>query len=310
MATWNLARIFERGQPDDENVTEGRLHAAFLLFVSGGLLCLIAAAVLVAAQLFPETFTLSMRFVLRHVGGVIGGIGATALFAGIVAALSTRAYMRWLAAVGGVIAVAGVAGFGYAYPYHWGVGQDLSVPVILVLTAGFTLLVGSTFAAVVSNLILRQRIRKELREDLGREPTDAEVERDVQEALSQYTFNWGGVREDNTKGLTFTEEPLEGYQVHGWRPNRDEELDDYGSLERSTSTLLKFRGGAQHQGDIALDGVDQKGAALADLRRQKAQATANRPVNRLRSWLAHLWARIKAWFAGRNADAEDREDGT
>lgn len=284
-------RLVEGGHEDAPEVSEHRLHLAFLLFVAGGLLLLASAVILVTAQLFPYTFELSMRFVLRHAGGVIGGVGATALFVGIVAALSTRPYMRWLAAAGGFVALAGTAGFAYAYPYHWGVGQDLSVPVILTLTAGFTLLVGSTFAAVVSNLILRQRIRAKLRDELGREPTDEEVERDVERALADYEYTWGGVAKDTTKGLRIREESFEGYEMHGWK-FQDEELDDSLSIAQSTQMLTQLRGGVERQGTIALDGVDQKGAALAHLRQEKAKEEAARPINRLKAWFRRLWARL------------------
>lgn len=288
----SLKAIVERGREDQPQVSEGRLHASFFLFVAGGVALLASAAVLVYAQLFPATFDLSMRFVLRHVGGVVAGLGAVMLFTGLVAALSTRPYMRVLAAVGAVVSLAGVAGFGYAYPWRWGVGADLSVPVIVVLTVGFAVLVAATFAAVVSNLILRQRVRQQLREDLGREPTDEEVARDIEEAMERYRYTWGGVREDTTRGLTIDTEPAEGFVVTNWKLSRDVEDDDLPSALRSTSTLLAFRGLSSKEGELDVGSMDTDAASLVALRQEKASAEANRWTRRLRAWLARRWAQI------------------
>lgn len=273
---------------------------------------LVASALLVAAQIFPHSLTLSMRHVLRRVGGVVGGVGGTILFAGMVGALSTRAYMRWLAVAGAVVALAGVAGFGYAYPYQWGVGQDLSIPVILVVTAGFTMLIGATFAATVSNLILRQRVREDLREELGREPTDEEVARDVEEALAQYT--WGGMKKtkdrDRSRKIAVKEEPAQALEVHGWKTVESEDVD-VGSLDRSLDQLKAFRGGAEQTGELEEGGsVGTNSAALTQLRQDKAEAEAKRPWNRFKARVANVGQAIRD-RVGRGDDEEtaEGEDG-
>lgn len=297
------------GDAENEELSEGRLHLAFLLFVSGAVLLLAAAVLFVVAQVFPHTFDLSMRFVLRHVGGITGGVGATLLFVGIVAALSTRPYMRWLAIAGAVVSLVGVAGFGYAYPHHWGIGQDLSIPVIVTLTVGFAVMIGATFASTVSNLILRQRIRAELRDELGREPTDEEVRRDVEEALAMYDYTWGGTRVDRTKGLRISEEHVDQLEVHGWKFQESEDADTAG-LDRSTQMLTALRGGVEKEGELELGGVDQKGAALKRLREGKAEAEANRPWNRFKAWLGRLWARLKAAIGIGETEADEAATGT
>lgn len=277
-------------EPDEDDVEEGRVRVSFLLFAAGAALSVLGTLVLAAGQLYPWTVDVSMRYMLRHVGGIALGIGATGLLLGTVSALIPEGWIRWTAAAGAVVSLGGVGGFAYAYPTRWGVGDDLSLPVVGVLLVGYGLLAGSTLAALAANLVLRQRARDKLRQELDREPTDAEVARDVEEALRDSAWTWGGVREDETKPLRVaapsdTEEDVE---VHGWKLKMDLEEEDGGRMDESVTQLAAMRGGQMQTGDAELGDADSKVQRLAEV---KAQGPPDSPTK-------GRWDRFRDWVGG------------
>lgn len=276
--------------PEDDQVEEGRVRASFLLFSAGAALAVLGTLVLAAGQLFPWTAGMSTRYALRQVGGTVLGIGATGLLLGVVSALIPKGWIRWTAAAGALVSLAGVAGFAYAYPTRWGVGSDLSLPVIALLLAGYGMLAGAALASLAANLVLRERARERLREQLDREPTDAEVARDVEEALRGSAWTWGGVQEDTSKPLNVAsvEDADEKVELHGWKLKLDME-EDSARLDDSVTQLAALRGGQQQTGDAELGDADSKSQRLAEIQAQgpPEPATKGRWA-RLRDWVGEL----------------------
>ncbi|HVL87138.1 MAG TPA: hypothetical protein VM681_03885 [Candidatus Thermoplasmatota archaeon] len=285
------------GSEDGAAYSDRRLHASFLLFVSGALLVLAALALVAWGQAYPADASQSMmRYWMRQTAGIAGGLGVCALFLGMLSALYTRAYMRWLGLAASATALAGVLGFAYAYPFAWGVpGQtDWSIPVSLALGVSLAVLIGTTFAAVASNVILRTQARGRLRAELGREPTDDEIERDIDDALRRYRFTWGGLAEgqDASRGLRIRDDPLPPeWQAMGWKLGRDEERADTTALDAAHRQLDAFRGGRLRHGELALGNLDASANALQALRAERSAKEAARPWNRFKAWLRRLFDR-------------------
>lgn len=275
--------------PEDDQVEEGRVRASFLLFSGGAALAVLGTIALAAGQLYPAFGASSPRYLLRLVGGTVLGIGATSFLLGVVSALIPRGWIRWTAAAGALVSLAGVAGYTYAYPMRWGINEDLSLPVIALLLVGYGLLAGATLASLAANLVLRERAREDLRRKLDREPTDAEVARDVEEALQDSAWTWGGVREDDSKPLDVAgASDTADVELHGWKLKLDME-EDSASLDDSVTRLSAMRGGQQQTGDAELGDADSKSQRLAEIKAQgpPEPATKGRWA-RLRDWVGEL----------------------
>lgn len=292
-----MASLMERAGVEEAGYTERRLHLAMALFIAGVLLVLAGAVLLVAAQWYPPTLELSMRYTLRQIGGLTAGLGVVVLFLGLLAALYTKRYMRWLGLAGGCVTVAGLAGFAWAYPFNWGVpGQpDWSGPVALTLLSGATTLIAATFAAMVSNMVLRMRVRGALRDEFGREPTDEEVNRDIDEALRRHRYTWGGIVERADHGLRFRDEPIPPeFLAMGWKERKHESGTE--ALDASQRMLNAFRGGRMRTGELDQGKLDASAGMLRRLRDEKAAAEARKPWNRFKTWLRRVWARFVGLF--------------
>lgn len=226
---------------------------------------------------------------LRELGAVLAGAGLLVLLWGILAGLPPHRTLRIIGLGGLVIGCLGLAAFSWAYPQNWGKPglTDHTVTVLGTYVAGLVLIVAATFAALVSDFVLRMQARSRLRSELGREPTDDEIQRDIDEALRKHKVTWGGLSEDTTKGLKFRAEALPGdWKVFAPRFGREtvasgERAD---AVSSAVDALTHFRGGRQRSGEIAEGGSADAAEALRALR--TAQAVAPK-----RTWLDRLLGR-------------------
>ncbi|MGQ0536328.1 MAG: DUF7139 domain-containing protein [Methanobacteriota archaeon] len=284
---------------DEAAFSERRLHGSFTLYIAGGVLVLAAVALLVFGQTYPATRDLqTTRYFLREAGGAVAGAGTIVLFLGKLFALYTKRYMRLLGYAGALVSVVGVGGFLWAYPAHWGVPgvEDRSVPVAIVLTAGLALLVSATFAASVANLVLRSRVRGALWDTLGREPTDEEIDRDIEDALRKHRYTWGGIAvHQGEKGIRFKDEPIpREWEEIRWKLGREFDATDTRAFDAAKRQLDAFRGGRMRTGDLDLAGLDTNADSLRALRAALAAKEADRPWNRFKAWLHRLFDRLLA----------------
>lgn len=226
---------------------------------------------------------------LRELGAMLAGAGLLVLLWGILAGLPPHRTLRVLGLGGLVIGCLGLAAFSWAYPQNWGKPglTDHTVTVLGTYVAGLVLIVAATFAALVSDFVLRMQARSRLRGELGREPTDDEIQRDIDEALRRHKVTWGGLSEDHGKGIIVKAEALPS----DWKivaPRFGKETVASGeradAVSSAVDALTNFRGGRQRTGEIA----EGESAGAADALRALRSAQAVAPK---RSWLDRLLGR-------------------
>jgi hypothetical protein len=198
---------------------------------------------------------------------------------------------------GAAISAAGIAMFSWAYPERWvveftGPGvQDYSVVVLATYVLGTVVLVGATFASLVADFVLRMQIRARLRGELGREPTDGEIQADIDEAMRKHKVSWGGMGPDPTKGLTVHVEALPK-EWQAAMPKFGREYIASGervaAVDGAVDKLLDFRGGRIRKGELPENGL----GAAADHLKALRDAKAHMPKR-------SLWQRFVDWVHGR-----------
>jgi hypothetical protein len=230
---------------------------------------------------------------LRELGGVLGGLGAMLLMWGIQAGLPAHRALRVIGLFGAGIGALGLAAFVWAYPEQWGrPGRpDQVVPVMATYVTGLVLMVAATFGALVADFVLRMQVRGRLRGELGRDPTDDEIQRDIDEALRRHKVTWGGLMPVEGKGLKVKVEavPAEWADL---MPKIGRETIASGErvapLNDAVDSLVKFRGGRNKTSDTAEAGLGDAAGALAALRTARA-------VQPKRTWLDRLLRRKPTW---------------
>lgn len=226
---------------------------------------------------------------LRELGAVLGGLGMLVLMWGILSGLPPHRTVRVVGLGGVLIGILGLAAFVWAYPQNWSKALvvDHTVPVLVTYVTGMVLLVAATFASLVADFVLRMQVRSKLRGELGRDPTDAEIQADIDQAMRRHKVTWGGLAEDRGKGLKFKAEalPTEWQTI---MPKFGRESVATGTRAAAVSdavdALTTFRGGRMRTGEIAEGGAGDAANALRALRTAHAVAPK-------RSWLDRLLGR-------------------
>jgi hypothetical protein len=227
---------------------------------------------------------------LRELGGVLGGAGLLVLLWGILAGLPGHRLLRVVGLVGAFVGAVGMAAFVWAYPEQWGKPgvADHTVGVLGTYVAGVVLLVGATFGALIADFVLRMQVKSRLRDELGREPSDAEIQADIDYAMRRHKVTWGGLAEDTGKGLTFKAEPLPAeYQAIMPKFGRETiaEGERKHAVDHAVDALTAFRGGRMRTDEMPEAGLGDASDALRALR----NAQGAKPVKR--TWLDRLLGR-------------------
>lgn len=223
---------------------------------------------------------------LRELGAVLGGSGLLVLLWGILLGLPAHQSLRALGVGGVAIAAVGIAAFVGAYPQNWGrLGvTDHIVPVLATYVTGLVILVAATFASLVADFVLRMQVRGRLRGELGREPTDDEIRRDIDEAMRRHKVTWGGVVADTGKGIRVKAEDLPSdWQVVMPKVGRETIAsgERAAQLDLAVDKLLDFRGGRQRRGELPESGVGDAADALRAMRTAKESAPKPGLLDRL-----------------------------
>jgi hypothetical protein len=256
-------------------------------FVLGGLTVALAGA---ACIMLAQTHNDASTWALRRLGGVLGGAGLLTLLFGILAGLPANRWLRGLGVLGVLLGSGALALFAWAYPDQWSKvdAPDWSVPVIALYTLGAAMLVGAAFAALVADFVLRWQTRARLQQELGREPTDEEIRRDIEEAWRRHKVSWGGVAMVEGKGLTVKVEPLPAeYLVGRGKVGKQLEVsgDRAAAVDSAVGQLSQFRGGRMRTGELPEGGMQDAALALRSLRQERAAAPK-----------PGLWARLLMWL--------------
>lgn len=275
--------LLGKAGPPEAGVGQHEIRASSALVLGGVVLGLAGVAAIALGQgaRVPQD--------LREVGGVLGGLGLLTLMWGMLIGLPGHRMLRAIGLTGIVVGVVGLVAFVWAYPQNWGKPgvTDHTVPVLATYVAGVVLLVAATFAALVSDFVLRMQVRSRLRRELGREPTDSEIQADIDYALRRHKVTWGGMAEDSGRGLRFKAEPLPGdWQAVMPRFGRESVAsgDRAHAVDQAVDALTNFRGGRVRTGELPEAGLGDAATALKALNAAKAAAPK-------RSWLDRLLGR-------------------
>jgi hypothetical protein len=263
--------LLGKGGPATGNISTHEIRVSSALVLGGVCLGLAGFAAI----------TLSLTqggdpYPVRRLGGVLGGVGLLMLMWGILAGLPSHRTLRVIGLFGAVIGGIGIAAFAWAYPQNWGRPRvdDHTVTVLATYVLGLVLLVAATFASLVADFVLRMQVRSKLRGELGRDPTDEEIQRDIDEAWRRHKVTWGGTVADTGRGIKVKVEDLPADWAALPRIGREV----YAGGERATAVdtavdqLTNFRGGRQRKSELPEAGLGDSAGALKALRTARAEA--------------------------------------
>lgn len=180
--------------------------------------------------------------------------------------------------VGGLVCFGAVAGFVWAYPYHWdtGGGPLYSMEVVLAYGGGLTILLGSTGAALVAYHVDRARpgpADVEPVEESDPEETfsDEEIREDIDEAMADVELNWGGVEKTENTRLSlsgdFDDVDTSGLEVEAKQVQS-------GGVDDQVAGLKTIKGGEKKTAR-STSTVDDQTSQLAELRQRKREEEAS-----------------------------------
>lgn len=281
--TDRLVGLYRRyiGEPDDRT----DVYLGFALFFGGlglGLLGLLLFTV--ERGVLPGE-----EFLLREIAFAAGALGLPIVLASVVVLLPADRRAAYVAAAGLAVTVAAIVFFVAVYPSNWNYGSpDYSLQGVAVYAVGLVSVLAATGSALVGYHIERVRGGPDDAAGTGdgaggEDPavTRAQVERDIEDAMSSTEISWGGVEKVDTGRLTIRPDAeLDGHNLDqvGTTVHRSSSVED------QLSALRGLQGGEQRTDSGS--GVDDQASALKELRARKRQEAE---VER-----EGLWARLKA----------------
>lgn len=232
----------------------------------------------------------------------VGMLALPTLITGVVVLLPVEDRAVYAAGGGAAINVLAVALFISAYPGSWnegGLGTTLGV--IGLYAVGLVLVVGSTGAALVADQLERyqkpgpadiQPMAED--EDEGDSISDAEIEADIEDAMSGVELSWGGVERSENRNLSFSEDPdMEGTTLAGGmaKTTRSSGVD-------SQINSLKAMKGGEKKTARSQSTVDDQTAKLKELRERREREQAEKDAaaggsGSLGGGRDGLWTRLK-----------------
>ena len=261
------------------------IYLGFAVFVAGIGLGLVGLVVfLVEGSLINEEL-----YWLREIAFALGALGLPALLVGVVTLLPGDRRVLAVSAAGGVVTLASVALFVWAYPYNWNVSRaaDYSNVGVAVYAVGLIGVIGAAGSALVTYHVQQATAEgapapTDAEPETG--PTDEEVTADIEAATENADLTWGGVPETRSQRLEFTDDPeLDATNM---------EIDPTTRRDSGQQVDDAVAGLGGMKGDI--DRTDRGGSTddetdrLAALK-QKQQEASEMPQSR------SLWARLRSW---------------
>ncbi|MGM0591680.1 MAG: DUF7139 domain-containing protein [Halobacteriota archaeon] len=281
-----LFKWYERyiGDPETEDV-----YLGFALFFGGialggvGILIFLLSGVVTADPAFV--------YALREIGFAAAAAGLPVALLGIVVLLPGDTRMTYAAVAGLVVCGAAVALFVATYPEQWNVGGgagDYSAEGVAVYAVGLVAVVGSTAAALVGHQVERAAggpVATEADADAQETVTDEDVERDIEEAMSNVELSWGGVEKRDGKRLQLNTEVVDEVDRTGFEnATAKTARANGGEVDDAVAGLRQLRGEGNETASGS--GTDDQTNALRELREQKRAEEAAKPDG----WLARLKA--------------------
>lgn len=270
------------GEPDSRT----DVYLGFALFFAGlglGLVGLLLFAV-------ERGVIAGEAFWLREIAFAGGALGLPVVLVSVVVLLPADRRAAYVAMGGLAITLAALAFFVSVYPSNWNYGADYSLQGVTVYAVGLVSLLAATGSALVGYHIERvgggpaaaTPADGETRSE-DPEVTEAQVQRDIDDAMSETEMSWGGVEKVETEQLTINPDAdLDGHNFDQSKAkvHRSKSVDD------QLSALKGMKGGEQRTDSGS--GVDDQADALKQLReqqRQEAEAEPDGLIGRLKDYV-------------------------
>lgn len=282
-----LLALYRRYIGEPERLRD--VYLGFGLFFGGIAFAGVGVLVFLWSSAYPESADAFWQ--LREIAITLSAVGLPTFLSSLIVLLPVDRRAKIAAAIGSVICLIGVVMFVLAYPYNWNVsGADASAQGVATYALGLVVLVAAIGSALVADYIERANASAQASAgaggstasaDSGPTATDAEesvseaqVARDIEDAMADAELSWGGVEKTDTKRLTFDTEAAEAdidrstFDRVGANENRAEGDD----VDAAVSSLQQFRGEEAEQ--ATGQGTDQQADALSQLRDQQATEQA------------------------------------
>lgn len=227
-------------------------------------------------------------FWLREIAFSAGALGLPVVLVGVVVLLPADERASYVALAGLAVTVAAIGFFVSVYPNNWNYGADYSLRGVTVYAVGLVSLLAATGSALVGYHIERAGggaavEAEDADEEADPEVTEAQVQRDIEEAMSETEVSWGGVEKVETERLKINpDSELEGQNLD----QSSAKVHRSKSVNEQLSALKGMKGGEQRTDSGS--GVDDQADALKELRQQKQAEADAEPDG--------LLARLKAYL--------------
>ncbi|ELY86575.1 permease [Natrialba hulunbeirensis JCM 10989] len=265
-----LFDLYRRYIGEPENRTD--VYLGFGLFLGGIGLAVVALVLFLWSSTFSRAD--AAYFMWVQPAYALGMLSLPAMILGVVVLLPADRRVIGVSVVGAAITVVATAGFLYAYPDSWNfMGEtDYTVEVTATYAVGLAGITASTGAALVAHYLeLARQVetvevgKDEDEEETGPEYTDADIERDIDEAMEDVELSWGGVEKTEHKRLSFSEDQFDSVSV---------DTDAGTKKTRSTGVDAQVEGlkglkGGETKKKTSSSTVDDQTAKLKELREQR-----------------------------------------
>lgn len=251
------------GEPEDRT----DVYVGFGLFLGGIGLAVVALLLF----LWGNTFEARSAGYFAWIGPAyaLAMMALPVVMLGIVTLLPSERRMLYASVGGTGITAAAVVGFLFAYPHDWnGYGADYTVQIVAVYAVGLAGITASTGAALIAHYLdMAQRAEAVATDDEDDESelTDAEIQRDIDDAMEGVELSWGGVEKTEHKRLSFSSDDLDDVNI---------DTDAGTTTTRSTGVDAQVAGlkglkGGETKQTTSSSTVDDQTAKLKELREQQ-----------------------------------------
>jgi hypothetical protein len=261
------------GEPDDRT----DVYVGFGLFLGGIGLAIVGLLLFVWGSTFEARTPSYFAWVGPAYAVAMGALPVTML--GIVVLLPSERRMLYTSIAGVAITIGAIVAFLAVYPKHWnGYNADYTVEVIAVYAIGLAGITASTGAALIAHYLDMAQQAEVVTTDTDEEDeepelSDAEIQRDIDDAMDGVELSWGGVEQTEHKRLNFSSNDLDDVEIDtdaGTTTTRSSGVD------QQVAGLKGLKGGETKQ-TTSSSTVDDQTAKLKELREQQRaeeQATA------------------------------------
>ncbi|ELY38331.1 DUF7139 domain-containing protein [Natronorubrum tibetense] len=261
-----LFDIYRRyiGEPEDRT----DVYVGFSLFLGGIGLAIVALLLFVWSGTFETRSASYIAWVQPAYALVM--ISLPVFMLGVVVLLPSERRMLYTSIAGVAITIGAVIGFLGAYPDDWnGYGNDYTVEVVATYAVGLAGITASTGAALIAHYLdMAQQVRTvdpDDETDEEDELSDADVRKDIDEAMEDVELSWGGVEKTEHKRLSFSEDEFDAVSVN---------TDAGTKTARSTGVDAQVAGlkglkGGETKTTTSQSTVDDQTAKLKELREQQ-----------------------------------------